>query len=287
MTSPNTRSSNKTPNPQKNAITFTKLRKRNKITIIVLTSFLITLTLITGALMTYLSHSNTWPSENSVPFNNLVLFYSGPCRAQPCWRVHNTIINTRSIFEPDRVFNLVLQKSVQDLEDIISLINGGPSIQMRADSQHMNVSDDGDKNRTALQNCVDSLRNGSGQIGSVFQISPFLGMQSGEQRGETIKRIMAAEENLEACARGLENDVDEWTARIGLREKVLRVKVHLRSSRENFFTDEYDDVWVKFWNDFVAKWRMTYGDAFLVFVGGIQLLFMFFLVWTLFKFCCR
>ncbi|GER49979.1 peptide chain release factor 3 [Striga asiatica] len=283
MTSPNTKSCN----PQKNAITFTKLQKRNKITIIVLTSFLITLTLITGALMTYLSHSNTWLSENSAPFNSPMLFYTGPCRAQPCWRVQNTIINTKYIFEPDRVFNLVLQKLSQDLEDIISLINGGPSVQMRGESHHMNVSDDGDKNQTALQNCVDSLRNGSGQIGSVFQISPFLGMQNGEQRGQTIKRIMAAEENLDACARSLENDVHEWTAAIRLKEKVLRVKLHLRSSRENFFTDEYDDVWIKFWNDFVAKWRMTYGGAFLLCVGGMQLLFMFFLVWTRFKFCCR
>ncbi|KAL3640594.1 hypothetical protein CASFOL_015562 [Castilleja foliolosa] len=101
-----------------------------------------------------------------------------------------------------------------------------------------------------------------------------------------IKRIIKAEEDLEACVRDLEK-ADESTAVIEVKEKVLRVKGYLSSSRDNLFTYEHDVVWDKFWGEFVAKWGVMFGDVFLICVGGLQLLFMFFLFKTLFKFRCR
>ncbi|GFP99367.1 hypothetical protein PHJA_002080800 [Phtheirospermum japonicum] len=230
---------------------FSKLGKRNKTTITILTSFIISLALIIGALITYLVQEDT---SKLVPYNNPLLFYSAPCNVPPCWRVHNTIITTAYITDPAKIFTLTLQKSIEDLETLVSLIDDTPQLD---ELQQMKMR--ANKTMIAFNNCSDSLRNGSGQIQPLFLVNPFIfGAHSDEQRGETIKRIIAAEENLEACVRDLEK-AEESTAVIEVREKVLRVKEYLSSSRDNLFTYEHDVVWDKFWGDFVAKWGVMFG----------------------------
>ncbi|KAI3454650.1 hypothetical protein Pfo_011313 [Paulownia fortunei] len=222
-------------------VTLSTFRKRNKILILIFISFIISLTLIIGALITYLVREDGSLSDQSVPLNPAV-FYSDDCNTPSCLKIFNTIISTKSITDPNKIFTLSLQTAAKDLENLVSSIL----------STSGSISD-GNKTVIAFKTCSGSLSVALSQIGDVLAImrgNPFVETQSDEQRGEMMNRIMAADENLKSCLDDLGKV--ESTAVSEVREKVLQVKVYVSSSGDFLFG--YDEVWDKFWSDIAADW---------------------------------
>lgn len=92
-------------------------------------------------------------------------------------------------------------------------------------------------------------------------------------------RIIWAEEDLEACVDDLMK-VQESMAASEVIEKVLGVKVHLSSSGD-FLSGGYN-VSHSFWSDIAENWSSVISNnIFIIFICCIQLLFIFFLFWTL------
>ncbi|EYU35852.1 hypothetical protein ABFS82_09G037000 [Erythranthe guttata] len=227
-----------------------KILQRKNITTFFIT-FFISITLIISSLIFYLVHDI---SSKYSPIN--------PVLQTP---------NPDNKPDPNQAFILSLQTSAQQLENITSFIS-------------INGADDMVPS-AAFKNCSNSLRHGSGRIRNALttiRVNPLLETPSySEQRFEMAGSIYAAEEDLETCVGDLGKVEMESTAVIELRMKVLDALVHLRS-RGDFlvYSDEYK-VTHSLWSD-IADEISNY--LFVVLVCCLQLMFIFFLFWTICRF---
>ncbi|KAL8042230.1 hypothetical protein ABFX02_09G036900 [Erythranthe guttata] len=228
-----------------------KIRQRKKNITTFFITFFISITLIISALIFYLVHDI---SSKYSPINPVVQT-PNPDNKKP---------------DPNQAFILSLQTSAQQLENITSFIS-------------INAADTVPS--AAFKNCSNSLRHGAGRIRNALttiRVNPLLETPSySEQRFEMTGSIYAAEEDLETCVGDLGKVEMEPTAVIELRMKVLEVLVHLRS-RGDFlvYSDEYK-VTHSLWSD-IAYEISNY--LFVVCVCCLQLMFIFFLFWTICRF---
>ncbi|KAL7139215.1 hypothetical protein ABFS83_09G035900 [Erythranthe nasuta] len=227
-----------------------KIRQRKKNITTFFITFFISITLIISSLIFYLVHdiSSKYSSINPV--------------------VQTPDPDNKP--DPNQAFILSLQTSAQQLENITSFIS---------------ISAADTVPSAAFKNCSNSLRHGSGRIRNALttiRVNPLLETPSfSEERFEMAGSIYAVEEDLEACVGDLGKVEMESTAVIELRMKVLEVLVHLRS-RGDFlvYSDEYK-VTHSLWRD-IADEISNY--LFVVCVCCLQLMFIFFLFWTICRF---
>ncbi|KAL9155907.1 hypothetical protein ABFS82_09G037300 [Erythranthe guttata] len=247
-----------------------KFRARNKTIILVSTAFFITLTLIITALIFHLvrnirSQQSDPYTIHLLPVSQLQSFH--PCNMTSCSGTNYSDLPEPAVTDPNRVFILSLQAAAVQLQNITSSLTTTTT-------------------SSSFNNCSVSLRHRSGQIREVLdtmRVDPFVGRLSMEQRFEIMKRISVAKENLMSCVRGMGEM--ESTAEIEeVRAEVLRVIVYLRSSGENlvryrkFVREFHSDVAGDYWRNMISD------NMFIISMCGLQLVFIFFLYWTLFRF---
>ncbi|KAL7139217.1 hypothetical protein ABFS83_09G036100 [Erythranthe nasuta] len=254
-----------TPSEEDDA-NLSKFRRRNNILILVFATFSISLTLTISALIFNLVRHVDSESGHLTRLNPAVrAFYEAAiCNTPSCREAFNPIINnitrTRSIItDPNQIFILSLQAAAEQLQNITI---------------------------TTDKNCSDSLRFGSDQIRYVLATvrgDPFVEKRSFGQRVAIVEGIGLAEDDLNPCVDYLLDDVESTAVR-EVRAKVLRVMVYLSSSRE-FAGRFYEEMHQRYRDVAVVDWRNMVSDhMFIICICGLQLLFIFFLYWTLFRF---
>ncbi|KAG6386102.1 hypothetical protein SASPL_154990 [Salvia splendens] len=175
--------------------------------------------------------------------------------APACIRAVQPLIRHKLVTDPNQIFGLSLQAAADDLQRLIGSI--------------------------AFNNCSESLRDALDQIRSplaAIEADPFVQTRTDEQRAEMMKRIAAAEEDVDTCLDDL--------GKIGEAAELVKVKVYLNGAGD-FLIDYARAVrtaarlqMFEAYND--DRWRRIIMNDY-VFLGVIQWVFVVGLFCALFR----
>ncbi|KAL3640595.1 hypothetical protein CASFOL_015563 [Castilleja foliolosa] len=233
---------------------FSTFRRRNKILILISLFLILTLTVILGALITHVVHTN--PRFHDPPVNPAVKALCDAAADTPsCLKAFNPIISVKSRpADPSQILTLSLQTAAKKLENVINVTTGTNN----------------------LKNCSSSLRVGLGMIRERLRVDPFVEMKSEERRAEMMNKSIVVK-ILKSCLDDLRR-VEPTAVISEVKAKVQQVMVYVNSS--GGFLDP-------------LVLRRIYYDSYVVHTGmigpemcvlfGLQLLFMFFLFFSLFR----
>ncbi|PIN14421.1 hypothetical protein CDL12_12956 [Handroanthus impetiginosus] len=255
---------NKTFRNDEDVITLLAFRKRNKIIILFFFLLIISITLILGTLISYLIHNDTLQVSQPQINPAVEAFCYVSYNTSSCIRTTNYIINTKSVSDdPNQIFTLSLQTAAKELQNVISFLLTFGSVEPDV---------------IAFENCSRSLHDAMGEIRDILglmRVNPFVEEQSDEQRVEMMNEVSGAGENIGSCLDYLDK-VNGSTATIA---KLLQAKEYVNISED--FLIEYAEVLQMFWSDNGDR-GLNFEIMFGICMGGIlQLLFMFFLFWSL------
>ncbi|KAG6412267.1 hypothetical protein SASPL_124941 [Salvia splendens] len=172
--------------------------------------------------------------------------------APACFRAVQPLIRHKLVSDPNQIFGLSLQAAADDLQRLIGSI--------------------------AFSNCSESLRDALDQIRrplAAIEADPFVQTRTDEQRAEMMKRIAAAEEDVDTCLDDL--------GKIGAAAELVKVKVYLNGAGD-FLIDYARAVRrlliLEAYND--DRWRTIIMNDY-VFLGVFQWVFVIGLFCALFR----
>ncbi|XP_047965244.1 uncharacterized protein LOC125209701 [Salvia hispanica] len=198
--SPNTSNSKSSLISHEEDANILSFRRRNKILILSLLFLIILLTLTLSFLfIRFVRPNDSSPHDNPRINQALRAFCYANSDAPPCYGAVQPLIRHKLVSDPNQIFGLSLQAAAVDLRRLIGSI--------------------------AHSNCSQSLRDALDQIRrplAAIEADPFVQTRTDEQRAEMMKRIAAAEEDVDTCLDDL--------GKIGAAAELVKVKVYLNGA---------------------------------------------------------
>ncbi|KAL2492898.1 Pectinesterase 1 [Abeliophyllum distichum] len=257
-------------------------RKRNNRLIIILFSLIILLGLVIGAITISFMHKQYTETSRLINSNPAIESFCTYTRFPfDCSDFLYSIIKPKSKINPNKLFLLSLKIAIEELTSITPLISNSESNETQIES--------------VLKNCSSLLEESLSQLSQtlgIFQVNPDVMTHTDEQRSDTTKWTITAEQDLASCYDDLTKT--ESTAVSKISAKVYEAKVHVSNSAD--FLLNYRSVFVNFHLASTRRYsfdfrlgvgRITSGwnveNAFYIYMIGLQYLFLIVLFCSLYR----